>query len=54
MNGLLDYPIRYQEQQFIIRYAVYDHPIQAHVHKWNDDLINRLVNQTLGKVTPSQ
>ena len=39
------------EEGFITRFSVYDYPIQAgkfHVHKWNDELINRLVNQSLG------
>lgn len=41
------------EEGFITRFTVYDYPIQAgkiHVHKYNDELINRLVNKSLGKV----
>ncbi|HEY6885451.1 MAG TPA: hypothetical protein VI278_15565 [Nitrososphaeraceae archaeon] len=49
--------LRSEDQEgFIIRFAVYDYPVQSgkiHVHRWNDELINRLVNQSLGKVTPS-
>jgi hypothetical protein len=39
------------EEGFIIRFAVYDYPIQAgkiHVHKYNEKLICGLVNIALG------
>ena len=48
------------EEGFIYKITEYEYeyPLQQrriiHVHKWNDDLVNRLVNQSLGKVMPSQ
>lgn len=41
------------EEGFIHKLTEYEYPIQkrrVHVHKCNDELINRLVNKSLGKV----
>jgi hypothetical protein len=39
------------EEGFIYNFTEYEYPLQkrvVHVHKWNHDLINTLVNQSLG------